>query len=396
MNYVKAILCIAIFFVQSVAAQNTGYTGFWARTAGKLPALAYGLGEDRLGGAKMGYLDTSVLLKVVDTAKSMFQVQLSKNRFAYIDKQFIVVDTNALDKPLTPFPHTSNSILAKGDSLFDYVSIRLPEKLPYQSWMDINPSKIIIEIFGVAANTNWITQLSSLQEVKNVYYHQVDDDILRVTVELNHKQHWGYSLQYSNKGLELIVRRQPQDLDLTKMVIAIDAGHGGTNSGADGIRTKVKEKNATLLFAKALEKHLRDAGIENVIMTRQNDTSFDNKDRILWLQSQLPHVLISLHLNSSGNTQVKGTSTYYKHLGFRPLTQTILARMLELGLNEFGNIGSFNFALSQPTEFPNCLVEIAFLSNLDDEQKIISPEFHKDVAKKIHAGMQDWIRRMDR
>jgi N-acetylmuramoyl-L-alanine amidase len=262
--------------------------------------------------------------------------------------------------------------------------------------MDINPSKIIIEIFGVAANTNWITQLSSLKEVKNVYYHQVDDDILRVTVELNHKQHWGYSLQYSNKGLELVVRRQPQDLDLTKMVIAIDAGHGGTNSGADGIRTKVKEKNATLLFAKELEKHLRDAGIENVIMTRQNDTSFDNKDRILWLQSQLPHVLISLHLNSSGNTQVKGTSTYYKHVGFRPLTQTILARMLELGLNEFGNIGSFNFALSQPTEFPNCLVEIAFLSNLDDEQKIISPEFHKDVAKKIHAGMQDWIRRMDR
>ena len=250
MNYVKAILCIAIFFVQSVAAQNTGYTGFWARTAGKLPTLAYGLGEDRLGGAKMGYLDTSVLLKVVDTAKSMFQVQLSKNRFAYIDKQFIVVDTNALDKPLKPFPHTSNSIIAKGDSLFDYVSIRLPEKLPYQSWMDINPSKIIIEIFGVAANTNWITQLSSLQEVNNVYYHQVDDDILRITVELNHKQHWGYSLQYSNKGLELIVRRQPQDLDLTKMVIAIDAGHGGTNSGADGIRTKVKEKNATLLFAK--------------------------------------------------------------------------------------------------------------------------------------------------
>ena len=396
MNYVKAILCIAIFFVQSVAAQNTGYTGFWARTAGKLPALAYGLGEDRLGGAKMGYLDTSVLLKVVDTTKSMFQVQLSKNRFAYIDKQFIVVDTNALDKSLKPFPHTSNSIIAKGDSLFDYVSIRLPEKLPYQSWMDINPSKIIIEIFGVAANTNWITQLSSLQEVKNVYYHQVDDDILRITVELNHKQHWGYSLQYSNKGLELIVRRQPQELDLTKMVIAIDAGHGGTNSGADGIRTKVKEKNATLLFAKELEKHLRDAGIENVIMTRQNDTSFDNKDRILWLQSQLPHVLISLHLNSSGNTQVKGTSTYYKHVGFRPLTQTILARMLELGLNEFGNIGSFNFALSQPTEFPSCLVEIAFLSNLDDEQKIINPAFQKDVAKKIHAGMQDWIRRMDR
>jgi N-acetylmuramoyl-L-alanine amidase len=396
MKYVKVALCIAIFYVQSVAAQNTGYTGFWARTAGKLPALAYGLGEDRLGGAKMGYLDTSVLLKVVDTAKSMFQVQLSKNRFAYIDKQFIVVDTNALDKSLTPFPYTSGSILAKGDSLFDYVSIRLPEKLPYQSWMDINPSKIIIEIFGVAANTNWITQLSSLQEVKNVYYHQVDDDILRITVELHHKQHWGYALNYSAKGLELMVRRPPQNLDLNSMVIAIDAGHGGSNVGADGIRTKVKEKNLTLLFAKALEQHLRDAGVEKIIMTRNSDSSFENKDRILWLQAQLPHVVISLHLNSSGSPLISGTSTYYKHIGFRPLTQSILNRMLELGLNEFGNIGSFNFALSQPTEFPNCLVEIAFLSNLDDEQKIINPNFQKDVAKKIHAGLQDWIKRVER
>jgi N-acetylmuramoyl-L-alanine amidase len=70
--------------------------------------------------------------------------------------------------------------------------------------------------------------------------------------------------------------------------------------------------------------------------------------------------------------------------------------MLELGLNEFGNVGSFNFALSQPTEFPSCLVEIAFLSNLDDEQKIINPDFQKNVAKKIHAGLQDWLKRVER
>jgi N-acetylmuramoyl-L-alanine amidase len=337
-----------------------------------------------------------VLLKVVDTAKSMFQVQLSKNHFAYIDRQFIIVDTTALDKPLRPFPYTSNSIIAKGDSLFDYVSIRLPEKLPYKSWMDINPSTIVVEIYGVASNTNWITQLSSLQEVKNIYYHQVEDDVLRVTIELQHKQHWGYALSYGAKGLELIVRRPPQKLDLNTMIVAIDAGHGGTNVGASGICTNVQEKNATLLFAKALEQHLRDAGVENVLMTRNSDSTFDNKDRILWLQAQLPHVVISLHLNSSNSPYINGVSTYYKHVGFRPLTQTILNRMLELGLNEFGNVGSFNFALSQPTEFPSCLVEVAFLSNLDDEQKIINPDFQKDVAKKIHAGLQDWIKRVER
>lgn len=262
--------------------------------------------------------------------------------------------------------------------------------------MDINPSTIVVEIYGVASNTNWITQLSSLQEVKNIYYHQVEDDVLRVTIELQHKQHWGYALSYGAKGLELIVRRPPQKLDLNTMIVAIDAGHGGTNVGASGICTNVQEKNATLLFAKALEQHLRDAGVENVLMTRNSDSTFDNKDRILWLQAQLPHVVISLHLNSSNSPYINGVSTYYKHVGFRPLTQTILNRMLELGLNEFGNVGSFNFALSQPTEFPSCLVEVAFLSNLDDEQKIINPDFQKDVAKKIHAGLQDWIKRVER
>jgi N-acetylmuramoyl-L-alanine amidase len=127
-------------------------------------------------------------------------------------------------------------------------------------------------------------------------------------------------------------------------------------------------------------------------MTRTNDTTFDNKDRILWLQEQNPDVLISLHLNSSANNNVSGTSTYYKHIGFRPLTNTILKRMLELKLNEFGNVGSFNFALNSPTDFPNALVEIAFLSNEADEKKIISSKFHSDVAAKIYLGLLDWMK----
>ena len=66
--------------------------------------------------------------------------------------------------------------------------------------------------------------------------------------------------------------------------------------------------------------------------------------------------------------------------------------MLELNLNEFGNVGGFNFALSGPTDYPNCLVEVAFLSNKEDEKKILDPEFHKAVAKKIVAGIKDWLK----
>jgi N-acetylmuramoyl-L-alanine amidase len=68
--------------------------------------------------------------------------------------------------------------------------------------------------------------------------------------------------------------------------------------------------------------------------------------------------------------------------------------MLELKLNEFGNIGNFNFGLNSPTDFPNALVEIAFLSNIEDEKKIISPKFRQDVAKKISLGIQDWLKQL--
>lgn len=385
MKYFLLLLIVAHFQTQ---AQNRLYEPWIGRTTGKLPALAYGLGEDRLGGAKMGYIDSNVALRVMDTVKGMYLVQLSKFHQAYIEQQY--VKTDSLNK-LKPW-YVTGSISAKGDSAYDYINVIMEEKLPYKSWMEINPSKIVVDIFGVQSNTNWITQLTSLKEVKNVYYHQTEDDVFRVTIELKHKQHWGYSVGYNGRALVVKIKRQPSLLDVKKLKIAIDAGHGGTNTGASGIKAKASEKVYTLRFAKALQKYLKAKGVKQIIMTRTDDTTFDNKDRILWLQEQNPDVLISLHLNSSANTNVSGTSTYYKHIGFRPLTNTILNRMLELKLNEFGNVGSFNFALNSPTDFPNALVEIAFLSNEADEKKIINSKFHSDVAAKIYLGLLDWLK----
>ncbi len=379
---------IGFAFVIAANAQSNFYTPWIGRSTGKLPALAYGLGEDRLGGAKLGYIDSNIALRVMDTIKGMYLVQLSKFHQAFIEQQYVRTDSINQLKPW----YVTGSISAKGDSATDNVGILMEEKLPYKSWMEINPSKIIVDIYGVQSNTNWITQLQTLKEVKHVYYQQAEDDVFRLTIELKHQQHWGYSIGYIGRSLMVKIRRQPQKTDLKKLRIAIDAGHGGTNTGASGIKAKASEKLYTLRFAKALQKQLKLKGVKNIIMTRINDTTFDNKDRILWLQEQKPDLLISLHLNSSSNTNVSGTSTYYKHIGFRSLTTAVLKRMLELKLNEFGNIGSFNFALNSPTDFPNVLVEIAFLSNEADEKKIISSKFHADVATKIHLGLTDWLK----
>ncbi len=381
------IACIAIS--SCLIAQNSTPTYWLGKSTGKLPSLAYGLGDDRLGGAKMGFVDTNIVFKIIDSTSAMYEVQLSKNHTAFIEKSFIKKDSTIKEKLF----YLSNSWKVQGvDSIgYDVLSINLDERLPYKSWMEVEPSKIIFEIYGVQSNTNWITQLSSVKEIKNVYYNQVEDDVLRVTIELKHEQHWGYSVAYNNKNLVIKVKRQPQILLLKNLKIAIDAGHGGTNAGASGLKTNASEKIITLKFAKELEKLLRKQKV-NVVMTRKTDTTFDNKDRVLFLQQENPDVLISLHLNSSANVLVNGSSTYYKHIGFRPLTENILKRMLEIKMNEFGNVGNFNFTLNAPTDFINCLLEIGFLSNEADEKKILDPKFQAAVARQILSGLNDWLK----
>jgi N-acetylmuramoyl-L-alanine amidase len=130
-------------------------------------------------------------------------------------------------------------------------------------------------------------------------------------------------------------------------------------------------------------------------MTRTDDTDIGMIDRTMMLREKDPDLMISVHLNSSSNSNVKGTSTYYRYIGFRALSQYILDRMLDLKLNNFGNIGAFNFALSGPTEYPNCLVEVAFLSNEEDEKRIIDERFQKDVAEQIYKGIKDWLKHLD-
>jgi len=386
----KWILISFIVLVNSALFAQVVPSFRWAKTTGRLPYLEFGPGDDRLGGAKMTYLDSLVLLKVVDSLNGDYIVQLSHNHRAFISRENITWVNGRQAQTYS----LSGSFKVYGDDQYDYVNINLQEKLPYKSMMQISPSLIVLDIFGATSNTNWVTQLNTAKEIRNTWYEQTEDDVLRVFIELKHQQHWGHRVYYDSTGNRLIVKvkHPPTAKDIRKLHIAIDAGHGGANSGATGLNSKVLEKDYTLLMAKELEKQLRKAGNKNIYMTRTTDTTLDMPERILALREQAPDILISIHLNSSSKDSIQGTSTYYRYIGFRPLSQAILSRMLELNLKEYGNIGHFNFALSGPTEYPNSLVEVAFLSNAADEKRIIDPKFHKLVAKKIIEGTKDWLK----
>ena len=357
-----------------------------AVTKGRLAYLLYGLGEDRLGGAKIGYLDSLVPLQIIGKVGNKFKIQLAKTRTAYIEEEYVTLMPKGSFIP----DALTGSFRVYGDSVYDYVNIPLTSKLPYQSHQEIDPARIVVDIFGATNNTNWLTQLESTKEITKVDYEQIADDILRVTIQLKHHQHWGHQLYYRGNTLVIKIKQQPKDLSLKKLTIAIDAGHGGSNTGAGG-PTGALEKNLTLAVALKLQKTLESLGAK-VIMTRTTERYYDNHERILLYRDSTPDLLISLHLNSSGDPiRVGGTSTYYRYLGFRNLSLDIYKQMLKLGLKEYGNTGSFNFMLNSPTEYPNALVEMLFLSNPDEEMKILDENFQQQIADKVVAGIKDFL-----
>ncbi|MFN8349605.1 MAG: N-acetylmuramoyl-L-alanine amidase [Spirosomataceae bacterium] len=364
----------------------------FVRTKGAMAYLNYGLGEDRLGGAKMGYLDSLVLLKVTGKYKDQYRVRLTDALTAWIPQNLTRRDTTV--NP--PLQYLTASWRVWGDERCDYVTLALTERLPYRSVQEIEPSKIVVDIFGATANSNWITQLHSAKEIRHVEYEQLTDDLFRITIYLHHAQHWGYAIGYQGRRLVIRVNRQPEKLKLNRLTIAIDAGHGGTNLGARGLRSKQWEKDLNLSIALHLKRELERKGA-TVLMTRTNDTLVNNSDRVVAFRQLKPDLLISIHNNAAGDTtKTKGTSTYYKHLGYRPLSQSVLKRLLVLGLEEYGNVGRFNFALNSPTEYPNVLVEGAFMSHPNDEALLIQDDFRRKMAKQIRKGVNDWLKQVKR
>lgn len=383
---IVSIICTA-FFSLPMESHSKGFP-FYGRTTGALPYFEYGPGDDRLGGAKMTYMDSDVLVKVIDTLGADYIIELNKNLQAFIARSSVRVDSLYTPKPY----QLSGNWKSYSDDRFDYIRIAMPERLPYRSSMQVGPSRLVIDLFGITSNTNWITQVGTASAIKNTWFEQIENGLYRVFIDLKHEMHWGYSVRYDSGSSVLVIKvKHAPDKNFKNLRVAIDAGHGGDNTGTAGNISGRSEKSLTLEYSKALEKELKKSGVKNVFMTRQEDTSLSMQERVLMLREASPDLLVSIHFNSSSSDTINGTSTFYRYIGFRPLTQTILKRMKELGLNEFGNVGSFNFALSGPTDYPNVLVEVAFLSNKKDEKFILSKKSPANVAKKIRQGIKDWL-----
>ena len=103
-------------FLLLAATGHTQDSVWLARTTGPLPFMEYGIGDDRLGGAKIGYLDSNILVRVVDSFNTDYKVRLSANHNAYIAKTSLVLLTKQANRPVPHNPHLTGSIKVYGDT----------------------------------------------------------------------------------------------------------------------------------------------------------------------------------------------------------------------------------------------------------------------------------------
>ncbi|WP_251546826.1 N-acetylmuramoyl-L-alanine amidase [Limosilactobacillus caecicola] len=185
---------------------------------------------------------------------------------------------------------------------------------------------------------------------------------------------------------------------LAGATIAIDPGHGGSDSGAayftDSSKSRYQEKTYTLAIAKRLARQLEKAGAR-VVMTRSKDRAVGLKERVKIAENQQVDCFISLHLNSSPNrNEASGVTTYYYHQNrSKVLARAVSRHFSNLPLSNRG-IDFGDFLVIRDTSIPSILCETGYVNSKKDFRQIRRPSFQRRVAQDIRAGINDYLKQI--
>ena len=185
--------------------------------------------------------------------------------------------------------------------------------------------------------------------------------------------------------------------------IAIDPGHGGSDSGAIG-PTGIMEKSVTLRVSRELKRLLEAEGA-TVILTRTGDTEVSPKGASATSVEELQarcdianraksDIFLSIHADAFTNREVKGTTAYYYTKGTQQskrLADSVRTALIDaIGTVDRGTQTS-NFYVVKHTDMPAILVEISFISNPDEEKMMNSETGIKKIAQGIADGIADYF-----
>lgn len=236
--------------------------------------------------------------------------------------------------------------------------------------------------------------------------------------------------------LETIAARKKKD---RVRVVAVDAGHGGDDSGARGPRG-VLEKRVVLAVARSLVDQLnRIPGIRGALV-RNADYFIPLRERYHIAEKMKADVFVSIHANSSRRRGYgSGTEVFFLSLrgasdqadrdladvenaadlvgGVPPQSEDDLVNMLydmkrssalqqsqllaETLLDhiaadrrlESRGVKQAGFVVLKSVEFPSVLVETAFINNPAEARLLNNPDFQRNIARQLATGVKSYFER---
>jgi N-acetylmuramoyl-L-alanine amidase len=192
-----------------------------------------------------------------------------------------------------------------------------------------------------------------------------------------------------------------------KKTILIDPGHGGYDGGADG-KGGTKEKDINLKISLKLRDTLIEQGY-NVVMTRDEDKALlnngprtttkkaqDMANRCKIKSETNPDLFISIHQNHFPQGKYYGAQVWYS--GNKQ--SEILGHLLQESLKN--DLKNDNKRVEKPAKdnykilncndvMPSVLVECGFLSNHDEEQRLVNEEYQKKIADSISNSINKYF-----
>ncbi len=265
---------------------------------------------------------------------------------------------------------------------------------------------------------------------KSVRFSQFDSDTVRIVADLNEKVAGKVSLSDDRSTVFIDFDKsifaggdvsrggqdgrgqdvsEDEDEDISGILpeldwrargklVAIDAGHGGSDSGATGkINGKVviMEKDLNLDIALRVYKMLEEAGA-NVVLLRDRDITMNLYSRPEAANAMNADLLVSIHNNSAETSAPNGVEVlYYDKVGIEAygITSGEVAAFIqkelvrETGLRDRGIISAPHLAVLNKSLMPAVIIEGGFLSNSNDLQVMLTEEYREAYAVAAARGI---------
>ncbi len=188
-----------------------------------------------------------------------------------------------------------------------------------------------------------------------------------------------------------LLEKLDRPVEAEKYVIALDAGHGGSASGA--YYEKTAEKDLTLSMTLKLERILRALGYQTVL-TRWGDTYMDLYERAEIANEAGADIFVSVHCNAAEkNPDFQGLYVYHypgSQVG-AALAQSIQTAACDFTGAVDREIDKANFVVLRETTMPAVLVETGFMTCHEELERLKDPAYQTKMALGMAQGVIQYL-----